>query len=299
MVSAMPDKLRLSMTGLPSLIRIRFALVLTALLLCLSRVDAATDVNSLPKPTGYVSDLAHVLSADDKARLEAYCTQVEQQLGVQVALVTIDTLDGAPIEDFTIQLARKWGVGAKKDNSGVLLLLVIKDRKSRVEVGRGVEQYVVDGFAGSTLRSMRPDLRAGNYGAGLLEGVREMAAEIARGKGVSFTETAGLPPRQPEQQEQTQGLDLHSIFTIIVVVIFVLIFVINLFRRRGGGGGGYRGGGGSGFWTGLLLSTLLNSGGSRGGNWGGGGFGGSSGGGGGFGGFGGGDFGGGGASSDW
>jgi uncharacterized protein len=259
-------------------------------------LSAATDVNTLPKPTGYVSDIAHVVGADDKEKLEAFCTRVEQQLGVQFALVTIDTIGDTPIENFSLDLARAWGVGAKKDNSGVLLLLVVKDRKSRVEVGRGVEPFITDGFAGSTLRSMRPDLRASNYGAALLEGAREMAAEIAQGKGVAFDEGTGLPPRVQQRDVPQGSSGLH--IPQILFGIFILIFLLNLFRR-GGGGGGYRGGGGGGFLTGFLLSSLLNSGRGNRGGWGGGGFGGDSGGGGGFGGFGGGDFGGGGASSDW
>jgi uncharacterized protein len=274
------------------------ATLLSAVVLAVALVlNADTDVKSLPKPNGYVSDLAHVVNAADQERLEEFCTRVEQQLGVQFALVTIDTIGDTPIENFTLDLARTWGVGNKKDNSGVLLLLVVKDHKSRIEVGRGIEPYLTDGFSGSTLRSMRPDLRSENYGAALLEGAREMAAEIAQGKGVSFSEGAGLPPRAAEREAAPRG---HISLQGIIIGIFVLIFIVNLFRR--GGGGGYRGGGGGGFLTGFLLSSLLNSGGrgDRGGGWGGGGFGGGdSGGGGGFGGFGGGDFGGGGASSDW
>lgn len=278
----------------------RNALSLSALVLALAFISRAdVDIKALPKPTGYVSDLSHVVDSASQQQLEEFCTRVEQQLGVQFALVTIDTIGDTPIENFSLDLARSWGVGNKKDNSGVLLLLVIRDHKSRVEVGRGVEPYVTDGFAGSTLRSMRPDLRASNYGAALLEGAREMAAEIAQGKGVSFTGGDGLPPRRAAEPEPAPRS--HISFQAIIIGIFVLIFIVNLFRR-GGGGGGYRGGGGGGFLTGFLLSSLLNSGGrgDRGGGWGGGGFGGGdSGGGGGFGGFGGGDFGGGGASSDW
>ena len=87
-------------------------------------------VDSLPAPTGYVSDLAHVVDPTQKQVLESFCTKVEQQLGVQFALVTIDTLGDEPIENFTLELFRKWGVGSKKDNQGVLLLLAVKDRKS-------------------------------------------------------------------------------------------------------------------------------------------------------------------------
>jgi uncharacterized protein len=260
----------------------------------LQLVAAVPAAKDLPKPTGYVSDLAHVLSADDKERLEAFCTRVEQQLGVQFALVTVDTVGDAPIEDYALDIFRTWGIGSKKDNSGVLLLLAVKDRKSRIQTGRGIEPYITDGFAGSILRSMRPDLQANNYGAAMLAGARQMAKEIAQGKGVASDEE-GVPPRQmPEEAPApSHGISL----TQIIWGIFIIIFIINLFRR--GGGGGYRGGGGGGFVTGMVLGSLMNSGRRGGGDWGGGGFGGGSDGGGGFGGFGGGDSGGGGASSDW
>jgi uncharacterized protein len=258
------------------------------LLLATGDVAAAVDVNALPKPTGYVSDLAHVIQPADQEQLEAYCARVDQQLGVQFALVTIDTLGDQPVRDFALDLARKWGVGDKKDNEGVLLLLVIKDRKSDIETGRGTEPYITDGFAGGTLRSMRPNLRAGNYGAAMLAGAQEMARQIAQGKGIAFQDGAVVPSRSrpEEQQPQEHGIPLP-------LLILGLLFFLFLFSRRGGGGGG-------GFLAGMLLGNLLGGGRGRGGgDWGGGGFGGSSGGGGGFGGFGGGDFGGGGANSDW
>lgn len=250
----------------------------------------AVDANSLPKPSGYVSDLAHVVSPGDKDELEAFCARVEQQLGVQFALVTIDSLGDHPVRDFAIDLARKWGVGNRKSNQGVLLLLVIKDHKDDVETGRGIEPYITDGFAGSTLRSMRPELRNSAYGAALLAGARAMADQIAQGKGVAFADNVPLPEQHAQRVVVRHRGGIPG--PLIIIGIFVLLWLFGRGGRRGGGGG---------FWTGLLLGNLLG-GGPRfgGGGWGdGGGFGGGSGGSGGFGGFGGGDFGGGGANSDW
>ena len=289
------------MIGRFSSVRLRSACVLSAFVLALLAAAfplcAAPSAKSLPKPSGYVSDLAGVVDSDSKEKLETFCTRVEQRLGVQFAIVTVDTVGDTPIEDYALDVFRTWGIGSKKDNSGVLLLLAVKDHRNRIQTGRGIEPYITDGFAGSTLRSMVPNLRASNYGAALLEGAREMAGQIAQGKGVTFDEGTGLPARGLQPDAPQTG---HFPIQAIIFGVIILIFVLNLFRR-GGGGGGYRGGGGGGFWTGVLLSTLLNSGGrgGRGGGWGGGGFGGDSGGGGGFGGFGGGDSGGGGASGSW
>jgi uncharacterized protein len=253
----------------------------------------AVNVNDLPKPTGYVNDLAGVVNAADKVQLERYCTKIEQQLGVEFALVTIDSIGDQPIENFALDLSRKWGVGAKKTNQGVLLLLVIKDRKSDIETGRGVEPYITDGFAGSTLRSMRPELRNENYGAALMMGSRSMAHEIAQGKGIAFSDD--LPVSRPRRTRDGGG-------SFPIPLVFLGIFLLIWLLGRGSSRGGRGGGGGGSFLTGMLLGSLLNSGGrdrSDGGRWGdGGGFGGDSGGG-GFGGFGGGDYGGGGSSSDW
>ena len=269
-------------------------LVLVLNLLLGSLPLSAVDVNSLPNPTGYVSDLAHVLSASDISQLEDFCTTVEQQLGVQFALVTLDSVDDQPIEDFGIALSRKWGIGDRKTNQGALLLLAVRDHKSDIETGRGLEPYITDGFAGSTLRSMRTDLRASNYGPAMLMGAKAMAQQIAQGKNITFAMDSP-PPLLPEPEQRTRrSSGGHLSLPLIFVGLFVLMWLLG--GRRGGG----RGGGGGNFLTGMLLGSLLNSGNRRGGGWGdGGGFGGDSGGGGGFGGFGGGDFGGGGASSDW
>jgi uncharacterized protein len=261
--------------------------IFLSLLLAVGTLCGA-DVSAIPKPTGYVSDLAHVVNPADQEQLEAFCTKVEQQLGVQFALVTIDTLGDRPVRDFALDLSRRWGVGDKKSNQGVLLLLVVKDRKSDIETGRGIEPYITDGFAGSTLRAMRPLLRDENYGAALLSGARQMAAQIAQGKGIAFADAAPEIQRQPEPVDQTRGLHIPG--PLIIIGILLVLFLLR--GRRGGGGGGS-------FLTGILLGNLLGGGRRGGGGWGGGGFGGGSGGGGGFGGFGGGDFGGGGASSDW
>ena len=217
---------------------------------------APVDVNSL-KPEGYLSDYAHVVDAGSKHEIEAYCYRVEQSLGVQLALVTIETLNDRDIETTANQLFRHFGVGSKQGNQGVLLLLAVKDRKSRIEVGYGIEPYLTDGFSGSILRSISPQLRANDYGQALLTAARDMAAQIAQGKGLPAPDEAAAPERRRSAPRQ------RSIpFPLIIFGIFALLW---LFGRGGRGGRG----GGRGFLTGMLMGSLLNSGRSRG--WGGGG----------------------------
>ena len=250
-----------------------------ALLLACGVSAFALDPASL-KPQGYVSDFAHVVDEQSRAAAEQYCYKLEQATGVQVAVVTVDSLGGEPIEDFANDLFRKWGVGHKGQSDGLMLVLAIKDRKDRVEVGYGLEPILPDGFVGDVAVDMRPLLRQGQYGAAILQGIESMGSRVAAAKHVSLD----FEMQRPHPREARRSPRIP--FPLIIVGIVFLLF---LFRRGGGGGGS--------FITGMILGNLLGGGG-RGGWGGGGGFGGG-GGGGGFGGFGGGDSGEGGASSGW
>jgi uncharacterized protein len=251
----------------------------SALLLTLG-LSFGLDLNKL-KPQGYVSDFAHVLDDSSRARLEAYCGRVEQVTGVQMAIVTLDTLDGEPIDDVANTLYRKWGVGKKGKDEGIMLLVAIRDHRDRIEVGYGLEPILPDGFVGSVLREARPLLRQNAYGAAMFAAAEQMGSRIAAAKGVALDVSL-----RPQRRIVSEPPSIP--WPVIVVGIIILLVLM-----RGGGGGG--------FLTGMILGNLLGRAGGRGG-WGGGGFGGydsGGGGGGGFGGFGGGDSGGGGASSDW
>lgn len=239
------------------------------------------------KPQGYVSDFAGVVDAATKQQLEAYCASVERSTGAQFALVTLPSLEGEPIEDVANLLYRKWGVGNKKTNEGLLLLLSIRDRRSRVEVGYGLEPYLTDGYAGMMLREMRPALRARQYGQALVDGARVLAETVAQKKGVALQQA----PAPRRQRHESDGFP----WEVLLVVGGVLLAMLFLGGRSGprypGGGGG-----GGGFLAGMILGQLMGGGGPR--TRSGGGFGGYDSGD-SFGGFGGGDSGGGGASSDW
>jgi uncharacterized protein len=235
------------------------------------------------QPQGYVSDFAGVIDPASKAQLEAYGGMVEQSTGAQMALVTIASLEGEPIEDVANTIFRAWGVGQKGKNEGILLLLSIGDRRTRLEVGYGLEPILPDGLAGSILREMRTALRQGDYGDAMMAAAETIGSAIAKAKNVELQ--ARLPRRtQPAVSDSFP-------FPVLIGGLFLLLFLMRAGRRGGRGGGG-----GLGFLPWLILGNMM--GGSIGGGRGGGGFGGFDSGG-GFGGFGGGDSGGGGASSNW
>jgi len=247
---------------------------------------AAEDIKKI-HPTGYVSDLAGVIAPDARARLEALCAEVEQKTGAQMAIVTVTSLESETVDNYAVDLFKQLGVGGKKDNRGVLLLVAPNERKYRIEVGYGLEPVINDARAGDAGRAMVPYLRQGNYGKAAEAGAWQVAGYIAADSGVTLS---GQPPMRLTRVSRDDG-GIGGLRLVFALIVFVV--VIGSLISRGGG----RGGGSGCLW--FLLGMLMNSGGGRSsGSWSGGGFGGG-GGGGGFGGFGGGSSGGGGASGSW
>jgi uncharacterized protein len=236
------------------------------------------------QPQGYVNDFAEVLDQPTRDQLEQYCGRVERVTGAQIALVTLKSTEGEPVEDVANLLYRKWGVGKKPANEGALVLFVINDRRTRIEVGYGLEPIMTDGYVGGLLRSLRPSLKTGNYAQALADAATQIGEKIAVSKGVALGASAPRRATRP----RAEGLPFGP---LVIAGIIFLLFLMS--RGRGGSGGGGMGG----FLTGMLLGNILGGGGPRY-RGGGGGFGGPDSGD-SFGGFGGGDSGGGGSSSDW
>ena len=109
-----------------------------------------------------------------KQTLEAYCANLERATGAQMAIVLVNTLDDEPVEDVANRLYREWGIGKKGKDEGILILLAVKDHKSRAEIGYGLEPIITDGAAGGILREIRPILRQGNYGGALLAAAQQL-----------------------------------------------------------------------------------------------------------------------------
>jgi len=236
------------------------------------------------KYQGYVNDFAGVVDAQSKAALEQYCLAVEKSAGAQVALVTLPSLQGEPIEEVANTIFNAWSVGQKGQNNGILLLLAIGERRNWLEVGYGLEPVIPDGFAGQILDEMRPALRQQHYGEALMAAAENIGSTIAKAKGVTIN--AQLPRRI----RRTTGNSIPWI------PLLGFVFIVLWLMRAGGSGRGFGGGGGGGFLPALILGNMMGRAtwGSRGS----GGFGGYDSGD-SFGGFGGGSSGGGGAGSDW
>lgn len=240
----------------------------------------AQDVMEKPSTPVLVTDLAGVLSPTEKQFLENKLVAVDDSSSNQIAVVILPTLDGYPIEEYATKLFRTWGIGNKKTNNGVLLLIAINDRKVRIEVGYGLEGAIPDITANNIINNdIKPAFKQGAY----FEGINAATDNIAK---------AAVGEYKVVRQKKSKDKG-GSIFLFLIILIIIIAIV----GKKGGNGGSNIGGGGfSDIATGMLLGSLLGGGGRRGGDWGGGGggFGG-----GGFGGFGGGSSGGGGASGGW
>ncbi len=250
-----------------------------ALFLILSSFAGASTPEPPAVPRDYVVDLAGVISPDVRDRLNALLLELEQKTTAQVVVLTVQSLDGQDIDSFSIDLAhKKWKLGQKGKDNGVLLVVAVQDRKYRFEIGYGLESVLPDSLVGTVGREyLVPYFRKGDYSTGIYAGTLAVIRTIAASAGVEISSMPVEGPPQGAYSGRPLSLFQIVIFGFLGVVALILFithprqcFLILLFSQMGGGRGGWSGGGG--------------------------GFGGS---GGSFGGGGGGGFGGGGASGGW
>jgi uncharacterized protein len=259
------------------------------LLVCLGA--RAEKVNQL-RPQGYVSDFAGVIDPGTQQKLTALCQEVNQKAKAQIAVVTVHTTEGVPLEEFSINLAERWGVGPKTNDRGVMILLVVNDHRYRIEVGYGLEGVLPDGKVGRIGREAVPLLREQNYSGAILLMTKRVADAIAAGRGITLTSVPPIP--EGGAPEPSGGFPLGSILFLIFFFglpalswLLPLLLSGSLTNPRRRGYAGRRPWIAGGYWPGTWTGGGFGGGGS---GWGGGG---------GFGGFGGGSFGGGGASGSW
>lgn len=286
----------------------RSLLAVAALVLAASTAFSqgwSQNTSPLPAPTGMVNDYAGVIDATTKADLEKTLRELKETTNpqVEIAVVVVKTTGDRPIFDYSLAVARGWGIGSKQDdNPSALLLVAIDDRKYFTQVSKDLEDELPDGVVGSLQRQyLVPEFKKGNYGKGISDTVLAYIATI-RGKG---NVSGNANTAKPTSSGPGASTSIFSIFCC-ALIIFIIILIIVSRGNKGGpsskdrsrwGGGGFGSSGDSGSsalpW---IIGGVLGSGGgsSSSSDWGG-----SSGGSdwGGFG--GGGDFGGGGAGGDW
>ena len=258
----------------------RAAAALFVALLCFVASAATHAEPNFPVLTSRITDQAGLLTADDYTAIQAELAALEQKSTDQVAIVTLKSLDGYAVEDYGYQLGRKWGIGQKGKDNGILLIVAPNERKVRIEVGRGLEPVMTDAMSSLIIQNaILPEFRRGDFSAGIRAGVRDINA-------VLLGDAEGVKDRA---RQASNDLDFWQIVTIVFwlcIVLFVLFSVVQSINNSPQAVAGRRG------RRGGPVFVPTDSG-SWGGGWGGG----DSGGGGWSG--GGGDFGGGGSSGSW
>ncbi len=223
---------------------VRYVWVAIACLLAsalpLARAQAVKD---LPRPTDYVSDDAHVLSAETAAHISQICGALERQAHAQMAVVTVQNTDGEPIADYAVQLEDAWKVGAKGTDRGVILLVSIGDRKWFISTGYGLEGVITDEKSGLIGRQMMPYLRVSQNDEGLTVGAEQIAGLLAQDAGVQLQ----VRPAQlaPIERQAHLGPGQFAVLAGLAVLLFVLAartgmlpFLLGMFLGGSFGGGG-------------------------------------------------------------
>jgi len=230
----------------------RFLIALFLNLYACISLAAASTPEPPAVPRDYVVDLAGVMPGDTQARLNAYLKELEQKTSAQVLVLTVETLNGQSIEEFSFQTKEQWRLGQKGKDNGVLIVVAVKDRKYRFEIGYGLESVLPDSMVGSIGREyMVPYFKRGDYGTGIYTAAIAVANAIAAHEHMQI---AGLPrSREPQGAEANKPSGFINTGLIAIIMLAALIlfithprqcFLIILASSVGGGRGGWSGGGG-------------------------------------------------------
>lgn len=229
----------------------------------------------MPANDGWVTDLADVLTPAQENALEADLARYREQTTHDLAVLTVPTLGGRPIEEYGLAVGRGWKLGQPERNNGALLLLATQERELRIEVGRGLEGELSDAICARIVRdAIVPQLKRGDYFAGIAGGLRAMQAAIGG-------EPLPVAPTRVTPVGVGGGIAIGQLlFTLFFIALLVRAILSGGRGRRsrwfggplgggfsgglGGFGGGFGGGGGGGGFSGFGGGGGFSGGGASG-----------------------------------
>ncbi|MBU3143074.1 YgcG family protein [Clostridium sp. CF012] len=229
-------------------------------------VNADTEF-PVPTELKYVNDYAKVIDGDSLQYILSVGKELEDKTSAQATVVVIDSLQGETIESYANGIFRKWGIGQKDKNNGLLILLSVKEKKWRVEVGTALEGAITDIYSSRVMNDLAvPKFKEIQYGQGLRAAYSVLADSIAKEYGVKLDKNINVPQYSENVKKSNVSKKSNGFLVIGVIVLVFLDFILNRGRitrfiitllfwssigrrggRNGGGFGGSSGGGSGGF----------------------------------------------------
>jgi len=207
--------------------------------------------NPPERPQDYVNDYAGILSPSQKGALNNFLKGYDTQTTNQIFIGIFDSLGGGSLEDISIGIAEKWKPGVKSKDNGILLLVFLKDRKTRIEVGYGLEPLLTDALANAVIiNEVSPFFRKGDYYGGISGAVLKITKILSK----DFS-----PEELQQYTYRTQRQKRNPIVSLIMLIAFIALAIRHPFLAlllfsggfssggRSSGGGGFFGGGGGSF----------------------------------------------------
>jgi uncharacterized protein len=238
-----------------------------AFLLSLLSLHPALGDEPFPAPQGLINDFADIIPPAYEERMNSLARAVLEKADATLTVVTLKDIGGTNIDEFTNRLYEKWGVGKKGEDRGAMILVALKERRIRIEIGYGLEGIIPDGLAGQIRDQLIvPYLKRDEFGPGLINGLSALAGIIAKDRGLELAGKPAVPQAATSKRSRTYGL-LPLLFLLFIFFLlsrsgrlgigaFLLLMLLGGgrggFRTRGstGGFGGF-GGGFGGFGGGM------------------------------------------------
>ncbi len=185
---------------------------------------------------GFISDNAKIITENDYKRINSIISELQQKTKADIAVVTVNSLEGDTIENSAVKIGRDYKVGSKEKDNGVVFLIAPNEREARIEVGYGLENVITNSVADNIMNNtIIPNFKSNNYSNGIYEGVVRLANTIASADNITLESTQGV-----KTTKSSDNIPWWAWPFLILAVIFG-----RGSRGRFGGGGGFRGGHGS------------------------------------------------------
>ena len=231
---------------------------LAAFIACFLLVAPAWSAPKFPALTGRVVDDAHILNSETRDALTEKLAALEARNSRQLVVVTVPSLGGYEISDYGYQLGRAWGIGQAKLNNGVLFIIAPNERKTRIEVGYGLEPILTDAFTSVIIQTqVLPKFRTGDFNGGVSAGADALIQQLSLETSEAEKRAALAAQQRGSHEVQMDGPSIGALVIFLIIgFIFFRYFggwwILPLLLSGGGGGGrgGYGGGGGGGGWGG-------------------------------------------------